>query len=155
SSFIELKSKLESALVADGTLWCSQQRRATPADIRTRIDALQSAISELRTWCNWRRVRADAASAGLLPLIAAYENTELPDNALRDTFDRSFYQLWMERTIESEPVLSQFFSFEFERKIDEFRALDKRYMKLAQAEIRARLAARRPISSDRVNQNSE
>lgn len=155
TEFVELKRRVESLVVSDGTIWAEPPRRATPADVRRRVSGFRSAISELRTWCNWQRVRAEAAGAGLLPLIAAYESARCPAEKLRDTFDRSFYQLWMEDTVEREPVLSQFFSLEFERQLAEFRALDERYTQLAQAEIQARLAARRPLPSDRVNQNSE
>ncbi len=155
AEFVELKRRVEAVLVSDGSIWAAQPRRATPADVRKRVAAFQSAISELRTWCNWQRVRAEAVATGLLPLITTFELSEMPADALRDTFDRSFYQLWMEDAVEREPVLSQFFSLEFERQLAEFRAIDERYTRLTQAEIQARLAARRPIASDRVNQNSE
>lgn len=155
AEFNKTKARLESQLSGCETFWGSQGRRATLSDIGARLTALKSDLNRLRAWCNWRRVRREAERAGLLPLVAAYEADGLSSTGLRDTFDRSFYQWWTETVIEREPVLREFFSPEHERKIQQFRELDERYTQLTQAEIQARLAARRPAAAERVNQNSE
>ncbi|GFO82903.1 MAG: DNA helicase [Methyloceanibacter sp.] len=155
AEFAKTKARLESLLSGGEALWGSQGRRATPSDIALRLVAWKSDLNGLRSWCNWRRVRREAEQVGLLPLVHAYEVEGLASTALRDSFDRSFYQWWTEAVIEREPVLRKFFSPEHERKIQQFRELDERYAELTKSEIQARLAARRPVEADRVNQNSE
>lgn len=153
--FFKTKASLESQLGGGDALWGPHGRRATLNDVGGLLGAWKADLKGLRAWCNWRRVRRDAEQANLLPLVTAYEELGLANSGLRDTFDRSFYQWWTESIIEREPALSEFFSPEHERKIQQFREIDERYTKLTKSEIQARLAARRPAAAERVNQNSE
>lgn len=155
AEFTKAKSRLEGLLAADESFWGVDARRATLDEIRARLTGWRSEINRLSHWCNWRRVRRQVVEAGLSPLVTAYEAAEIPSSALAPTFERSFYEWWTEAIIDGEPSLSRFFSPEHERKIEQFRQLDKGYTELTHAEIHARLASRRPPPSDRVSQNSE
>lgn len=155
AEFRQIKQRIEGLLVCSTTAWGGEPMRVTPSDMKAKLNAWLSGMQQLRAWCNWRRVRREANEAGLSALIVAYEEAGLPNSTLRQVFDRSFYQWWAEESIQNEPVLSQFFSPEFQRKITEFRAIDERYMELTQREVQARLLARRPNAPERVSQNSE
>lgn len=103
--------------------------------------------AQLREWCAWRRVRAEAVGADLGPLVEACERGELASEELRVVFERSYYGWWHDAVVSAEPVLAQFFSPEHQRKIEQFREVDERYMELTREVIAARLAARVPAST--------
>lgn len=115
------------------------------AAIRTLVDRLVGGWSQLRVWCAWQQVRAEAVALGLQPLIAAVESdlagggVELP--AL---FERSFRRALLFAVIENDPILRGFFGREHSERIERFRELDERVAKLARECIHTRLAAEVP-----------
>jgi very-short-patch-repair endonuclease len=112
-------------------------------------------LADLRAWCFWRGIRLEAVDQHLQALVQAYEQDGLPSADLMRTFERSFYQWWVEAMVDAEPVLRGFFSREFERMIQEFQEVDSRYLSLTQSEIQARVAARLPQPTEQVSENSE
>ena len=115
----------------------------------------EAAARQLRDWCAWRRVRADAMRSNLAPLVDSYERGTIQATQLRPAFERSYTQWWHSAITDREPVLSGFFSPEHERKIGQFREMDAHYMNLTQGVVQARLAQRVPTASSSVLQNSE
>jgi len=97
-----------------------------------------------RQWCAWRRVRGKAAAAGLGPLIVGLERGELAGRDLAAAFERSFYQWWTDRVVESEPRLRDFSSAEHGWRIQQFRGADEAHARLTRALVVSRLAARVP-----------
>lgn len=155
AQFVEVKASIESRLVGGSSLWAAEGSRATLPDICTRMNAWKSNMHGLRAWCNWRQIRREAVEAGLQPLVAAYESGGVSIGQLRNAFDRSFYQWWVESVTETDPVLQRFFSAEHERKIRQFREIDERFTQLTRSEIQARLAGQRPANGGRVSESSE
>ncbi len=111
--------------------------------------------ARLREWCGWQRARAHAAEAGLEPLLQLLEDGQLEVSELRACFDRSWYEAWTARLIETEPVLKSFFRQEHERRVTDFRAITERYAELTRDCLRARLAAKVPPPGTRDVANSE
>jgi very-short-patch-repair endonuclease len=122
--------------------------------VRSSVGGWQAA-RQLRDWCAWRRAQAEAMRSNLAPLVEAYEQGAIQSEQLRPVFERSYTQWWLGAVTDREPVLSQFFSPEHDRKIEQFRAVDERYMQLTRLLVQARLAQRVPATSTSVLPNSE
>lgn len=155
NEFSQTKGNLESRLGADAALWSAEPRRATLADIRAKLGKLKAGRAGLRAWCNWRQVRKLLMDGGLASLVQAYERDGVTAEAVRRRFDRSFYEACVDFYTEREPALQRFFSPEHERKIQQFREVDEQYTRLTRAAIQAQVLARRPQTTDRVNDASE
>ncbi|MDH7603193.1 MAG: DUF3320 domain-containing protein, partial [Armatimonadota bacterium] len=109
--------------------------------VLTRIGIWKSHLEELRGWCYWRKIHREAVeNYHLENLVKAYEDGQVSADEIEDTFDRSYYQWWVQREIKRDPVLRGFSRPEFELRVQQFRELDQKYLKLTQDEIRARLA---------------
>ena len=123
--------------------------------IRTCISRWQESISQLRTWCAWRRARSEAMEHNLSPLIKAYEEGDIQSVDLPKVFERSYTQWWLSAVTDNEIVLNQFFSPEHERKILQFRSVDDRYMELTKLMVQAKLAKKVPAANLGHLPNSE
>ncbi|KAA0888137.1 DUF3320 domain-containing protein [Oryzomonas rubra] len=101
-------------------------------------------LNGLKPWCHWRSVRSEGKALNLEPIIDAYESQGLATEKLQDAFERGYYQWWCDTIISGAPILSGFFSSDFEDKIQQFRLTDDRYTRLTRQEIQARVSARLP-----------
>ncbi|HMM37167.1 MAG TPA: DUF3320 domain-containing protein [Desulfovibrio sp.] len=120
-----------------------------------RAALLTEHLGKFRLWCQWCKARHEALGIGLKPLVLALEQGRITPEQTAPVFQRGYYQWWVENIVHAEPVLRNFFSTGFEDKIQQFRDTDKRYTKLTQAEIHARLSARVPIAGAKANGESE
>ena len=119
------------------------------------IAVLHENVPEFKTWCHWRALRKDAIGAGMGPLVEAFESGDVEATDLGDVFRKSLYQEWAEKEISSDGALNNFFSPEFEKKIQNFRELDDQFQKLTVDEIRAKLSSRLPSTTGYENGDSE
>jgi very-short-patch-repair endonuclease len=155
-AFISARKKLESVLSLDAqAVWGNASSPNHLGTIVNRIDQWIAHFNELQPWCHWHTVRDKAIKLGLGALINAYERGELPAERIPETFERSYYQWWVDTVTDRDPALRSFFSREFERKIRIFRELDQRYIKLTCDEIKARLTARLPREAESTSRSSE
>lgn len=122
---------------------------------RSTLKLWMDRAAELRDWCAWRRVRVAAVQSNLAPLVEAYERGAFLSGDMRRVFDRSYYDWWHTTIVSSNPELSQFFSPEHEREINQFRNSDDRYLELTKRLIVARLCDKIPISRTDDLPNSE
>ena len=123
--------------------------------IRSSTTIWQAAFPRLRNWCAWRRARTEAMRHNLAQLVGDFEQGRIAVSELSQVFERSYTEWWLTAVSDREPLLSQFFSPEHERKIDQFRAVDEQYLELTRQLIQARLAGRVPATSSTVLPNSE
>jgi len=139
------------AFSAEGT---SDFNEAPLPDIISRCKAIVVAENRLHAWCAWRKVRAEALSIGVHSLVMAMEcGSVSPQGAVR-AFDTNYSRWWLNAVVDNEPVIRGFVSAEHERRIGEFRALDKRFTELTRAWVRAAMCADLP-KTDTVTRNSE
>ncbi|WAG79109.1 DUF3320 domain-containing protein [Metapseudomonas furukawaii] len=122
--------------------------------LRQRCEAMVQAEHGLHAWCAWRKVRDEAASVGLLPLVEAMEAGHLQPGTVRKTFESNYARWWLNATVDQEPTIRTFVSAEHEQRIRDFRALDERFTALTRDLLRARLCAELP-APDSVKQSSE
>ncbi len=100
--------------------------------------------AQLNAWCAWRRVRDEAVAAGLGPLVAAVERGDVAPGGIQRCFENSYCRWWVSDVVENDPVLGSFHSAERDRRIQNFRELDRQFIELTRQTIRARLCAGLP-----------
>jgi very-short-patch-repair endonuclease len=115
---------------------------------------LLASESRLNAWCAWQKVRNDATAQGLTPIVQGIESGAIEPVALRQTFEVNHSRWWLNAVVDSEPVVSAFVSAEHEKRIGDFRALDKRFIELTRDWVRASLCSGLPAKED-VTRNSE
>lgn len=136
-------------------VWGTDSASDALGQVRSSVAGWQVAGRQLRGWCAWRRARAEAMRSNLAPLVEAYEQGAVQSAQLHPVFERSYTEWWLGAVTDRESVLSQFFSPEHDRKIEQFRGVDERYMQLTRRLVQARVAQRVPATSTSVLPNSE
>lgn len=122
--------------------------------LKARCEGIVSAESKLNAWCAWRKVKQHAMALGLSSLVAAMENGTVAPADVQRAFETNYCRWWLNAVVDSEPVIRTFVSAEHEKRIADFRALDKRFNDLTKAWLRASLCAGLP-SQDEVTRSSE
>jgi len=102
----------------------------------------------LKPWCDWRRVRNEALSLELQPLVAALESGALGAAALGAAFETAYARWWAQQQLDAEPVLRDFVPALHRDKIEAFRALDEKLLRLAAQHVRARICGAIPVKDD-------
>ena len=130
---------------------------ALPALIQ-HCKAIVRSESRLNAWCAWRKVCQQASALGLAPLVAAIENGSVAivtqAGKVRRLFEIGYSRWWLNAVVDNEPVIRRFVAAEHEKRIGDFRALEKQYTELTSAWVRAKLCAGLP-KQDGVARNSE
>jgi hypothetical protein len=110
--------------------------------------------NKLRSWCAWRRVRAEAIAVGLGGLVAAIEGNSLDRDRIVEAFEANYCRWWLNELVGADKTLCNFVSAEHERRIHDFREIDDKLMKLTREYVRARLCAGLPDPGD-ISRGSE
>ncbi|KAA3611448.1 MAG: DUF4011 domain-containing protein [Planctomycetota bacterium] len=111
--------------------------------------------SELRDWCHWRRVRDKAMANQLAGIVQGCEAGDFPPEDLDSAFEEAFYDWWLRGFTDREERLRNFNRSEQERRIQQFRHLDKQHLERSQSFLRRQLAERVPKTGDAASPNSE
>jgi very-short-patch-repair endonuclease len=115
---------------------------------------IASAEPRLKAWCAWRKVREEALALSLAPIVDAMEaGAVLPPEVLR-AFETNYSRWWLNAVVDNEPVIRNFVSAEHEKRIGDFRALDRQFTEVTRAWVRASLCAGLP-KPDTVSRHSE
>jgi very-short-patch-repair endonuclease len=113
-----------------------------------------AAEPRLRAWCAWRKVRTEALAMGLAPLVDALEAGDVSPAQALPAFETNYSRWWLNSVVDHEPVIRSFVSAEHEKRIVDFRALDRQFTDLTRAWVRATLCAGMP-KADTVARTSE
>ncbi|PIE25582.1 MAG: hypothetical protein CSA62_00820 [Planctomycetota bacterium] len=109
----------------------------------------------LRDWVFWREVEHQALELGLSELVRALAEDELPPDEIERAFERGFRESLLLVTQDEVPALRNFHSGDHQRRIENFRDLDKRGLELAERCVHARLCARVPQVGYSTSDSSE
>ncbi|MAG55752.1 MAG: hypothetical protein CMJ83_05635, partial [Planctomycetes bacterium] len=147
---------LRELLTLDETAaYGATNREGVLLKVREACSSLRDHRDGLRSWCHWRRVRDAASTAGLDAIATALEHGRVSPDAVETTFERSFLEDWLNEITDADALLRRFNSAEHGRRIESFRRLDCQHMKLTQALVAARLAARVPAARGDASPTSE
>lgn len=122
--------------------------------LKNRIEAIIASEHKLNAWCAWRKVSHQAMALGLSPIVAGLTDGTLTPSGVRRAFETNYCRWWLNAVVDSEHVIRSFVSAEHERRISDFRALDKRFIELTKAWLRANLCKGLPAPDD-VTRSSE
>jgi hypothetical protein len=93
-------------------------------------------------------------SAGLAPLVAAFEDGRVPAAAVVSAMEKSYYQWFTEQALNEDAVLRSFHSGEHGRLIREFAAADTLHQQLSGDAVRARVRMRAPVTDAAATKSS-
>ena len=124
------------------------------AQLREAADAIAARHNELRDWCAWRKRRAEAVDADLLPFVEAVEQGRVLPEEMEKTFEAAYCTWWSGSVIGEDEVLRTFSTPEHEATITNFRHIDDRFQKLTGEYIAATLAGSLP-EQDGVKKSSQ
>ncbi|WP_085315857.1 DUF3320 domain-containing protein [Derxia lacustris] len=124
------------------------------AALQAHCAAIAGNEHRLRAWCGWRGARAAALALGLLPLIEAVERGSVAPDGIGAAFETAYARWWLNAVVDDEPVIRGFVSAEHEKRIGDFRQLDRRFVELTRSWVKARLCADLP-APDEIGKNVE
>lgn len=127
---------------------------ALPNEISERARLVAKESNRLRDWCAWRKIRQHALSLGLAPLVSGIEDGTVPLGSVKEVFETDYCRWWLNAVVDADEVLRTFASAEHEKRIHDFRELDRKFTSLTQQWIRAQLSAGLP-SPTKVTHGSE
>ena len=123
-------------------------------ELTDRCARVLAAEPRLKSWCAWRKVRSEAQSQALGPLVGAIEIGAVAPRRALHAFEINYSRWWLNRAVDNDDVIRTFVSAEHEKRIGDFRALDRQFTDLTRAWVRAQLCAGMP-RADEVTRNSE
>lgn len=112
-----------------------------PAEIAVRANTVLQSSNRLRAWCAWRKVRQQALSLGLAPVVNGIEQGIIEYGRVKETFETDYCRWWLNAVVDEDEVLRTFVSVEHEKRIRDFRQLDEEFITLTQAWVKAQLFA--------------
>lgn len=113
-----------------------------------------AAEPRLKSWCAWRKVRDEALALSMAPVVYALESGAVLPSGVARAFETNYSRWWLNRAVDNEPVISSFVSAEHEKRIGDFRALDKQFTDVTRAWVKASLCSGMP-KADTVTRASE
>lgn len=122
--------------------------------IKSKCEAIITSEHKLNAWCAWRKVSQQAMALGLISLVSGLVNGAVAPTGVRRAFETNYCRWWLNAVVDSEPVIRSFVSAEHEKRISDFRALDRRFTELTKSWLRANLCKGLP-SQDDVTRSSE
>lgn len=109
--------------------------------------ALIDNVDMLPAWCLYKKISKKLTDEGLSFITDSLESGAVTSDNILGSFRKNVYRNFIETNIGTDPVLSKFSASVLEEKIDQFRALDEQYAKIAKEHIRQKLIAQLPTTS--------
>ena len=114
---------------------------------QTKASALIDNIDMLAAWCRFKDIAHRLDEEGLTFITNSLASGAVTAENMAESFRKNVYRNFIETNVAADPVLSRFSSSVLDEQIEQFRALDERFMRLSRAHIRAKLIAALPTAS--------
>jgi len=118
------------------------------AGLHATADAICKLETQLKSWCDWCRVRHEAQELGLKPLADAVTESALPAGGALETFETAYARWFATQVIDAEPLLRNFVSAEHMSDIEAYRQTEDHLSKLSVRYVRAKLCGLIPSKND-------
>ncbi len=135
--------------------WSSAQVSGIVASWRSRMERIEPALSDMRSWALWQRLRSQLRVRELGAIVNGVERGEIRSEELVRAFERSYLEAWLNWARTSDPALRDFLALSHDQRIARFRDLDARCTELARKVIEAKLSAQVPSTSSGAVPGSE
>lgn len=154
--FIEHFTRLKLSLELTGIPVDNQQGSyAFIEAVIKQSEAWQSALPDLRNWCQFNAALNEAEKAGLANLISDLRSGNVSLQMLWPIFKKNYLTTWIESISSSTPVLRDFSGTVHNNCINKFRSMDESFLELTSQALFTKLAERTPTSNGMVAANSE
>lgn len=147
NEMLQRRREFRDVLALDFASFLGGDAETTPFDIwLKRLAECRAAIDALNDWIDLRRRTKACQGAGLSELIAwcakraPFSESDAPLRA----FQRQFYRLWIDASLDSWPEFRELHGDDLERLIDRFRQADRRWLKTSRERLVAMADGRRP-----------
>lgn len=155
-TIISALKRLKSAFARmTNSLDCFKSLSTESSEITTDLLSLRAAANaicmqeaQLKSWCDWCRVRHEAEGLGLKPLADAVTESTLPAGGASDAFETAYARWFATQVIDSEPLLRNFVSAEHMSDIQAYRQAEDHLSKLSVRYVRAKLCGLIPSKND-------
>jgi very-short-patch-repair endonuclease len=104
--------------------------------------------TQLKSWCDWCRVRHEAQESGLKPLADAVAESALPIGGALEAFETAYARWFASQVIDAELLLRNFVSAEHMSDIDAYCQAEDHLSKLSVRYARAKLCGVIPSKND-------
>jgi very-short-patch-repair endonuclease len=148
SMFQEAFRRYEGSATRFAELGAGSPQAATVAGLQATCSNIQQYEEQLKAWCDWCRVREEAAQAGLAPIAQALEQGSVRAADAEQAFATAYAHWFATHGIDSEPLLRTFVAAEHMSDISAFNTLDDELAKLSVRYIRARLCGMIPAKNE-------
>lgn len=134
----------------DGGAYDAAILQRTPQAAIEWCDAHLSSLDHVDDYLRYLHDRELAAAEGLQSFIDAASAAKIPVEQWHRTFLAGFYRAWLDEAGRRAPELGYFSRFDHEKRIEQFRQLDVELLRVAAQVVAARVAAKRPQITERV-----
>ncbi len=119
------------------------EERLSIHELRELAVAILGNAPALKAWCDWQRIRGEAAAAGLQPIAEAVESGTAAPSA-EDLFETAYARWFAAGAIDAEPRLAELITDVHADDIEAYRRLEDRLASLSVRYIRARISGQIP-----------
>jgi very-short-patch-repair endonuclease len=116
-------------------------------ELSQRYEACLNGMMQLQDWIDYRGAAAKCAQSGLDDFMKQCEAAKLPNDQIVSTFQKRFYNLWLDSVLPEYPSVATFRRKQQDALIAEFKALDKKQFDVARNRISAELTNKLPSFS--------
>jgi hypothetical protein len=103
--------------------------------VRTSLGALRSRIDDLQTWVDFKAQEVGLGEAGLGGFLESLVAERVGKGRLVDVFRKAMYQGLLDSVFKEDAVLQAFRGQDHEQLIEDFQALDRRFIRLASQRV--------------------
>ena len=142
SGFFRESMDVDSVITEDG----SSLYAASISETDSKLATFEDQVGRLKDWIRFTQRFEEAKGAFAGEFVSEYVTADHPPDRLVDAFERQFYTDWI-NAVYNETELGNFSATQQEKRLEEFRRLDKKQQELAKVEIQHRVTSRRPTMS--------
>ncbi|MBS7327923.1 MAG: DUF4011 domain-containing protein [Oxalobacter sp.] len=117
------------------------------SELDQRYEACLNGMMQLQDWIDYRGAVAKCAQTGLDDFMKQCEAAKLADDQIVPTFQKRFYNLWLDSVMPEYPAVATFRGKQQDALIAEFKNLDKKQFEVARNRISADLTNKLPAFS--------
>lgn len=128
------------ALQADGTYLKDVRLDSLQEWVRRRLES----VGRLEEWLDATAAAQRCTQAGLGPFLVEVTERRIQPDQWRDAYLKRFYQLWLDERYGQDEALASFRGAAHEKRIDRFRELDKKSLRVALKRVRQSILQARP-----------
>lgn len=141
----------EAKTIFCGLIKMQEKNPSIPTLRNCALNIIQNS-SALKAWSDWSRVREEAISQGLMPMLDEIAHLDTSEMSALESFETAYCRWFASWVIDSEPLLHNFVPAEHMSDIEAYRQQTDRLAKLTVRYIRARLCGAIPAKNEIAKQ---